>query len=153
MKIEKFLEKISQDERVESITYDKRWGYRVVLKDCYGILEEERKNLFIKNNAYINCTQASVRTCLRSNTQQGIRYYLNQVANYSKEWIENLNKTYTIKGLERYIDGVKRTLEMTSSEIQAAKQKKNNLEDSLKLAQEFQKELKEDDNDGTAEQL
>lgn len=148
MKIEKFLEKISQDERVESVRYEKGYGYRVALKDGYGILEEERKNIFIKNNVYINCTQASVRTYLRSRTQQGIKYCLNQVANYSKEWIENLNKTYTIKGLERYIDGVKRTLEITSSEIQAAKQKKKNLENSLHLAEEFGQELKQEVEDG-----
>lgn len=148
MKIEKFLEKISQDERVESVRYEKGYGYRVALKDGYGILEEERKNIFIKNNVYINCTQASVRTYLRSSTQQGIKYCLNQVANYSKEWIENLNKTYTIKGLERYIDGVKRTLEITSSEIQVAKQKKKNLENSLHLAEEFGQELKKEVEDG-----
>lgn len=45
MKIEKFLEKISQDERVEKIEYEKRLGYTLCLKKGYGVLRNSTSTL------------------------------------------------------------------------------------------------------------
>lgn len=92
MKIEKFLEKIAQDERVEKITYEKGWGYRVALKDGYGILNETKSNVFIENMTYFSCKENKINSYIRSNTQDGLMCNLDKVVKYDLEQIEKNNK-------------------------------------------------------------
>lgn len=47
MKIEKFLEKISQDERVDKIRHDKKMGYELILKDGYCVLNTTYRSQWI----------------------------------------------------------------------------------------------------------
>lgn len=154
MRIDKFLEKVHQDERVDSVSYEKGWGYRISTKDGYGILENVEVNNYIDNHTCVNCRKVKVTNYIRSNTQGGLLAYLDKVEKYDKEKIEEINNKYMIEDLEKYIQRVEQTLRMTSREIQAAEKKKVSLQNSINAAKELKNKIKkEDDNDGTAEQL
>lgn len=154
MKIEKFLEKISQDERVESITYEKRWGYIVVLKDGYGIINETKENVYIGNMTYFSCKANKINSYIRSNTQDSLMRYLDKIVKYDSEQIEFQNKKYKLEALKDYVIAVEQNVRFANYDIQRAEEKKKSLERTLDSAINFKEKLeKEVEAYGTTEQL
>lgn len=154
MKIEKFLEKILQDERVEKITYEKGWGYRVALKDGYGIINETKENVYIGNMAYFSCKANKINSYIRSNTQDSLMRYLDKIVKYDSEQIEFQNKKYKLEALKDYVIAVEQNVRFANYDIQRAEEKKKSLERTLDSAINFKEKLeKEVEAYGTTEQL
>lgn len=154
MKIEKFLEKIAQDERVEKITYEKGWGYRVALKDGYGILNETKSNVFIENMTYFSCKENKINSYIRSNTQDGLMCNLDKVVKYDLDQIEKNNKKNQLAALKDYVIAVEQNVRFANYDIQRAEEKKKSLERTLDSANKFKEKLeKEVEAYGTTEQL
>lgn len=154
MKIEKFLEKVSQDERVEKITYEKGWGYRISLKEGYGILNETKSNVFVGNMTYFSCKENQINSYIRSNTQNGLMRNLDKVVKYDLEQIEKTNKKNQLEALKDYVIAVEQNVRFANYDIQRAEEKKKSLERTLDSAIKFKEKLeKEVEAYGTAEQL
>lgn len=154
MKIEKFLEKIAQDERVEKITYEKGWGYRVALKDGYGIINETKENVYIGNMTYFSCKANKINSYIRSNTQDSLMRYLDKIVKYDSEQIEFQNKKYKLEALKDYVIAVEQNVRFANYDIQRAEEKKKSLERTLDSAINFKEKLeKEVEAYGTTEQL
>lgn len=154
MRIDKFLEKISQDERVENITYEKGWGYRVVLKDGYGILKEERKNEFLGNMTYFKYEKIEIDKYIRSNTQDKVLHQLDKAVKYDLKEIEKTNKKRQLEELTKYVVAVEQNVRFADYDIQRAEEKKKSLERTLDSAIKFKEKLeKEVEVYGTTEQL
>lgn len=154
MKIEKFLEKIAQDERVEKITYEKGWGYRISLKEGYGILNETKSNVFVGNMTYFSCKENQINSYIRSNTQNGLMCNLDKVVKYDLEQIEKTNKKNQLEALKDYVIAVEQNVRFANYDIQRAEEKKKSLERTLDSAIKFKEKLeKEVEAYGTTEQL
>lgn len=123
MKIEKFLEKIAQDERVEKITYEKGWGYRISLKEGYGILNETKSNVFVGNMTYFSCKENQINSYIRSNTQNGLMCNLDKVVKYDLEQIEKTNKKNQLEALKDYVIAVEQNVRFANYDIQRAEEK------------------------------
>lgn len=154
MKIEKFLEKISQDDRVENITYEKGWGYRISLKEGYGILNETKSNVFVGNMTYFSCKENQINSYIRSNTQNGLMCNLDKVVKYDLEQIEKTNKKNQLEALKDYVIAVEQNVRFANYDIQRAEEKKKSLERTLDSAIKFKEKLeKEVEAYGATEQL
>lgn len=154
MKTEKFLEKIAQDERVEKITYEKGWGYRISLKEGYGILNETKSNVFVGNMTYFSCKENQINSYIRSNTQNGLMCNLDKVVKYDLEQIEKTNKKNQLEALKDYVIAVEQNVRFANYDIQRAEEKKKSLERTLDSAIKFKEKLeKEVEAYGTTEQL
>lgn len=71
MKREKFLEKISQDERVEKIEYEKGWGYSLHLKNGFGEIIKSSSTMHFGHN-YKDFTCLKIFNWLRASSQAEI---------------------------------------------------------------------------------
>lgn len=148
MKIENFLEKISQDERVDKITYEKGWGYRVVLKDGYGIINETKSNVFLGNMVYFSYKEIKINSYIRSNTQDSLMHNLDKVTKYDLEQIEKLNKKNQLEALKDYVVAIEQNVIFATCDIQRAEEKKKSLERTLDSAINLKEKLEKEVEDG-----
>lgn len=117
MKIEKFLEKISQDERVEKIEHDKRQGYLVKLKKGYGILSNSTSTRFI-GNGYIDFGCIKIQYWIHETSQDNVECFLTKVEKYDEELITTKNKKSELISLKRFFENIKSDIRRVENEIQ-----------------------------------
>lgn len=135
MKIEKFLEKISQDERVEKIEYDKRQGYIVKLNKGYGILSNSTNTHFI-GNGYVDFGCVKIQCWIKETSQGNIEWFLTKVEKYDEELITVKNKKSELVSLKRFLENTKSYISRIENEIQ----------NKIKLKESYNKQKSEIEN-------
>lgn len=148
MKIEKFLEKISQDERVDKITYEKGWGYTVVTKDGYGIINETQENVYVVKHDYFSCKKLKIHNHIRTKKQEEMMFMLNKIVKCDEKVIEKANKKFQFIAAKDYILSLEQNIRFANYDIQKAENKKKSLEISLDSTIQIKEKLEKEVEDG-----
>lgn len=117
MKIEKFLEKISQDERVEKIYYDNRFGYNLKLKEGYGVVKKVQEGYYFNN---IHCgygLKTTVETFYQKTTQSRVLNWLEKVEKVNLEEIDKLNNKDYLNVIRAKLNQIELDIEIKEEEI------------------------------------
>lgn len=153
MKIEKFLEKILQDERVEKIEYEKRLGYTLYLKKGYGVLRNSTSTHWFGYD-YVDFPCIKIEDWVRESSQSDIEWFLTKVEKYNVEDLEIKNKKSELQSMKKFLETTKRMIRSSEIDIQNSikikesyENRKSSIENAIK---EFEKEVEAY---GTAEQL
>lgn len=147
MKIEKFLEKISQDERVEKVDYIKNRGYSVMTKNEYGVIREYDEYLSMCDRFVGYANLKRVVRYFDSGSQSGIEYFLENVGPVNEQEIKNENNKVVLGYFEKATKEIQNEIERTERRITDLKTIK------LKHEKEVEKLKKEVEAYGTTEQL
>lgn len=107
MKIEKFLEKISQDEKVEKITYSKERGYFLTFNKGYGILEKENQSVFCNNFCVGSFLKNKIVTFDIKTNQYQIKQLLERAEKLNKNELEKENEINRMECLKAERNGLK----------------------------------------------
>lgn len=143
MKREKFLEKISQDERVEKIEYSKRLGYIVEIKKGYGVLNTSSRTEWIKDTYYDYC-ETSILEVARESSQADVEWFLSKVEKINEEDLIKKNKEQKLIGMKRLYDYTQRQIYRTENEIKSLSEYKSKLEKRKNKLDEVVKKFKEE---------
>lgn len=153
MRIDKFLEKISQDERVEKVEHEKRQGYIVKLKKGYGILNNSTNTRFV-GNGYIDFSCVKIQSWIHETSQDNVEWFLTKVEKYNEELIATKNKKSELISLKRFFENTKSAIRRVENEIQNKIKTKESYNKQKSEIETVIKELeKEVEVYGTAEQL
>lgn len=131
MKIEKFLEKISQDERVEKIYYDNRFGYNLKLKEGYGVVKKVQKGYYFNN---IHCgygLKTTVETFYQKTTQSRVLNWLEKVEKVNLEEIDKLNNKDYLNVIRAKLNQIELDIEIKEEEITKMKDFRKKIKDEV----------------------
>lgn len=118
MKKEKFLEKISQDERVESVNYDKhRRYYYVTVKKEYGRIKKYDKYLSMCDRFVGYAELKGIERYFDSGSQSGIEFFLENVEMVNEKEIKNENNKIVLGYFEKAVHGIQNEIERTERRI------------------------------------
>lgn len=131
MKIEKFLEKISQDERVKKITYEKGWGYSLNLKEGYGVVKKVQRGYYFNN---IHCgygLETTVETFYQKTTQSRVLNWLEKVEKVNLEEIDKLNNKDYLNVIRAKLNQIELDIEIKEEEITKMKDFRKKIKDEV----------------------
>lgn len=153
MRIDKFLEKISQDERVDKIEYDKRTGYKLILKKGYGVLNKSYRSQWVENN-YFDYQEIYIKDWARESSQSEIEWFLSKVVAYNEQELVLENKKSKLEALNKFLTSTVKEISRIEYEIKAANERKQIFEKRREKLTELAKGIeKEVEACGTTEQL
>ena len=107
MEIEKFLEKISQDERVEEITYSKERGYFLTFNKGYGILEPEIQSVWCNNFCVGSFLKNRIISFKIKSNQNQIKRLLERAEKLNENELEKENEINRMELLKAAYNGLK----------------------------------------------
>lgn len=131
MKIEKFLYKISQDERMKKITYEKCWGYSLILKEGYGVIKKVQRGYYFNN---IHCGygfKTTVETFYQKTTQSRILNWLKEVEKVNLEEIDKLNNEDYLNVIRAKLNQIELDIEIKEAEITKMKDFRKKIKDEV----------------------
>lgn len=147
MKIEKFLEKIAQDERVEKVDYIKNRGYSVMIKNGCGVIREYDEYLSMCDRFVGYAKLKRVVRYFDSGSQSGIKYFLEKVGPVNEREIKNENNKVVLECFKKATKEIQNEIERADKIITDLKTVK------LKHEKEVEKLEKKVEAYGTTEQL
>lgn len=151
MRIDKFLEKISQDERVEKIEHNKKTGYKLILKDGYGVLNTSYRSQWVENN-YFDYQETNIKDWTRESSQSEIEWFLSKVVAYNEQELVLKNKKSKLEALNKFLTSTVKEISRIEYEIKAANERKQNFEKRREKLTELAKGIeKEVETCGTTE--
>lgn len=107
MEIEKFLEKISQDERVEKITYSKERGYFLTFNKGYGILKKEVQSVWCNNFCVGSFLKNKTISFEIKSNQNQIKRLLERAEKLNENELEKENEINRMECLKSEYNGLK----------------------------------------------
>ncbi len=116
MKIEIFIEKISQDERVDEIRHDKKTGYELILKDGYCVLNTSYRSQWIGSDCF-DYLETYAKCWTKESSQSDIEWFLSKVVSYNEQELKLKNKKSKLEALNKVLEKTTKGISRIENEI------------------------------------
>lgn len=148
MRIDKFLEEISQDERVDEITHDKKMGYKLILKEGYGVLNTSYRSQWIEGD-YFDYPETCAKCWAREGSQSDIECFLSKVVSYNEQELKLKNKKTKLEALNKMLEKTTKGISRIENEIKYKIELKEKAEKDKNKVLEAIKQLEKEVEDCT----